>query len=218
MDGVEEYDARLLAEALTQDEANRRSVFEWADRSWFGHLLPRDEAAAAVALTAYAPRWLELVGAPPLSLHALRGHARLLMALPIFSTLRMLRLRALWPRRAQLRHWIDRPRRIRLAACIGHAAADALRRDGAVALGAPAWLAQASPLEAMSDGELAWEGYCLFARDGLWPDEGALPLARVAMPREASMPHWIDRHCSSGNAADCAAVFQYLSLISSERE
>lgn len=218
MDRVDEHDARALAQALAQDEVNRRSVFKWADRSWFAPTLPLDEAAAAAALTAYAPRWLELMGVLPLPLNAMRGHVGLLVALPISDVLKMLRLRALWPRRTQLRHWIDRQRRMRLAAWVGPAASDALRRDGASALGAPAWLAQASVLETMSDDELTWEGYCLFGCDGLWPEDGALPLARVAMPREADVPHWITRHCSIGDAAGCSAVFDYLPLISSERE
>jgi hypothetical protein len=222
MDAMNEHDAPGLAQALKQDEANRRSMFEWADRSWLTVMPPLDHAVHGAVLAAHAPRWLELLGVPPLSLQALRGRAGALMALPISRTLSMLRLRALWPRRAQLRHWIDRPRRLRLAACVGHAAADALRRDGAHSLGAPAWLAQASALEAVSDGELAWEGYCLFACDGAWPDDGALPLARVALPREATAPHWLARHRSAGGtgdgAADCEAVLQYLPLVTTGSE
>lgn len=218
MDRMDERDARVLAAALTQDESNRRTMFEWADRSWLADMPSLDETGGAAALTAYAPRWLELVGAPPLSLNLLRGYVGLLMALPISSMLRMLRLRALWPRRAQLRHWIDRPRRIWLAGCVGHAAADALRRDGASALGVPAWIAQAPALDTMSASELAWEGYCLFACDGLWPEDGALPLARVAMPRDAGVPPWIASHRSVGDSTDRAAVLHYLPLISSESE
>ena len=217
MDRTDEHDPAALAQALLRDEANRRSMFEWADRSWLADLSTLDQTVCAAALTACGPRWLELIGASPLPLRSLRGHALLLMALPIEGALKMLRLRALWPRRAELRHWIDRPRRMRLATCVGAAAAEALRRDGASALGTPAWLAQAAAPETMSDDELAWEGYCLFESDGLWPDDGTLALPRVALPRVASVPPWIAQRLDAGDAADCAAVLRYIPLISSER-
>jgi len=218
MDRKDERDARALVAALAQDEANRRSAFEWADRSWCANALPRGGAPAAPALAACAPRWLARIGMAPQPLRALRGPAGSLAALPMADLLRLLRLRALWPRRAELRNWIDRPRRARLAANVGQAAAEALRRDSVSALRVPAWLEASPELEAMSDEALAWDGYCLFACDDIWPEDGPPPLVRVALPRDAAVPPWIMRYRSAVDAGDRAAVLGYLPLIAPENE
>jgi hypothetical protein len=209
--------ASALAGALAQDDANRRTVFDWGHPSWLAGTLPRGAEPPAGALAAWAPRWLERLGAGPVPLARLDGRAVALVGLPIGHALRALRLRALWPRRAELRHWIDRARRVRLSGWIGAQAAEALRRDSAGALGCPAWLAQAPALDAMSDDALAWDGYCLFAQDRAWPDTGALPLARLALPRDAAAPAWLAGYRPAGHgddsAAVLAAVLAYLPLI-----
>jgi len=216
MERTDECDARMLAEVLRQDEANRRSMFSWAHASWLSDTLPLGESAIAPALAAYAPRWLEIVGVAPLALHGLRGHARSLAALPISGSMRMLRLRVLWARRAELRHWVDRPRRMRLVAAIGPAAADRLRQDSATSLRIPPWLDEAPAWEAMSDEALAWAGYCLFEADGVWPGNGVLPLVRVALPRHAARPPWTAKYRPSRDENGSAAVMEYVPLISSE--
>jgi hypothetical protein len=216
MDRTNDGNARALAAALAQDEANRRSVFEWADLSWFADtpLHGKGRPMSPAVLAAYAPRWLELVGILPLSLHALCGNAGLLAALPIPGLRKMLRLRALWSRRTQLRHWVDKARRMRLRATLGAATAEVLRRDSANALSGPTWIENAPALEAMSDEALEWEGYCLFACDGIWPNSGPVPLARVALPRDGAVPPWLTRHRSA--ADDSEAIFEYLPLVTSE--
>lgn len=216
MERMDERDASALAATLTQDEANRRSMFQWAHPSWYSGVLADTGAADSPAWAGYAPRWLELVGFAPLPLQAFQGRAALLASLPIPSTIRILRLRAIWPRRAELRHWIDRPRRMRLVSSVGAAAAEALRRDSASALGGAGWLEKSPALDAMSDEALAWDGYCFFECDGVWADTAWLPLVRAALPRTAKAATWIERYRQATDPDDSAAVFGYLPLIRPE--
>lgn len=220
MERTDEREVRMLTAVLRQEEANRRAVFEWAHPSWFSDALPRDIGVAtdAAPLKACAARWLELLGVGPVPMRAFCGHAASLAALPIETMMKMLRLRAVWPRRAQLRHWIDRPRRLRLAESVGAAAADALRKESASMLGAPAWVERAPALDTSSDEALAWDGYCLFVRDGVWPgpDDGTPPLARMALPRDGAVAEWIGRYRPGADGGDSEAVLNYLPLVSTE--
>lgn len=212
---AQQTDVHALAAVLAQDDANRRSVFDWGHPSWFAGALPdgAGHAMPAGALAAWAPRWLELLGAAPAPLAALDSRAAALVGLPIGRALRALRLRALWPRRTELRHWIDRARRARLIAWIGPKAAEALRRDSADTRRSPAWLRHAPLLDAMSDDALAWEGYCLFDEDRAWPDTGALPLVRLALPRDAALPAWLAGYGAAPHGGDSDAVLACLPLI-----
>ncbi|WP_305729833.1 type III secretion protein HrpB4, partial [Burkholderia ubonensis] len=103
-------------------DANARRAADWVHASWHGALAPlvatmQDHAPALRA--ACSLLLLRTLGAPSPSLDGFDAPADRLAALPVADTLRLLRMRALLFRRTELRHWIDRASRIRLAGWVG---------------------------------------------------------------------------------------------------
>ncbi len=126
-------------------------------------------------------------------------------ALPVDDGLRVLRLRALLTRRAEVRRLVDKRIRRRLAQWVGvplerlsaaslhgteHLSANATDLARLVASG------QLPPLEEIDEERLACEGYTLIARDMHEAAQSAMParatspcsLLRLALPRD--MPPW----------------------------
>lgn len=167
----------------------RRTLFEWMHPGWRERV---DREACLAGLD--AARGSELAGAfladagipaPPLESFRAPGTALILLNVP--AALAALRLRALWDRTDELRSWIDRPRRARLAAWVGEAGARLLltrRRD----LGDTSSAAMAVDLDspAETDDEtgahLAAGGLLHFAREGGHYAGATLDLLRFALP------------------------------------
>jgi len=107
-----------------------------------------------------------------------------------------MRLRALWFRRNELRRIVGRESRDHCLDLIGAANADNLLRliqmqpsgpqiEPLYRLGLPA-------LGGLSALLLAWEGWCLFRRDGAWRSGTPTDLVRLALPRDLVEPEWLD--------------------------
>ena len=101
--------------------------------------------------------------------------------LPPEEVYRVLVIRALLPRLAQVRTCIDPLQRSKLISAVGNPALQVLVSEGR------------EVLTSMADkglpnvSELAWEGYQLFAKDGRWQDkEGLARLLRLRFPREGA--------------------------------
>nr|WP_273998384.1 type III secretion protein HrpB4 [Burkholderia sp. FERM BP-3421] len=106
--------------------------------------------------------------------------------------------RALLARHTELRHWIDRASRARLAAWVGADAARAL----ATLPDAPRARADAAPpLAGQSDDTLAWEGWCRFERERAWSPAGPTRAVRFALPRDAACPPWLADAAPNGDGA-----------------
>lgn len=201
-------------------ERNRATAIEWVDRSWWPEWLWTDALdAASLAHPDCASALARALAVPPLEAALVfecvdtrqhRGnrlrHGMALAALPIVDQLRIARLRSLVFRRAEVRRIVDRDRRTRLAASLGEEGAALLRWLGSLA-GAPEVSALRrtlgiGPLESLDETGLAWEGYCLFQRDGVLTSGSAhAALLRLALPRALSSPAWIER-CAPGLDAD----------------
>jgi type III secretion system HrpB4-like protein len=212
--------AGVAAAWLAALERNRATAIEWIDRSWWpdwlsvgaldaGSLTQRDCANALARALAVPPLDAALV----FECVDTRQHrcTRLrqgmaLAALPIVDQLRIARLRSLVFRRAEVRRIVDRDRRTRLAASLGDEGGVLLRWLGSVA-GAPEISALRrslgiGTLESLDETGLAWEGYCLFERDGVLASGSAHgALLRLALPRALSSLAWLER-CPPGLDAD----------------
>ncbi|WP_080498782.1 type III secretion protein HrpB4, partial [Burkholderia pseudomallei] len=126
-----------------------------------------------------------------------------LAALPIADTLRLLRMRALLFRRTELRHWIDRASRERLAGWVG--------ADGGRALAALCAQPDArrererreplAPLAQLSADDVAWEGWCLFEHERVWSPAGPMRIVRLALPREPARAPWLERAAADADGA-----------------
>jgi hypothetical protein len=238
MTDLERHDgvAGALAQRVRQYAANRHSLFEWIHEDWLHsgfqvgpHTAP--QAGWHDALYAAAPRdpvpagqrrevrmvdaWLRAAGLATPPLDAFRGDPGALAALPVELALPALRMRALHFRRAELRYWIDRSSRERLAGWLGDASSGALRwlmdmphapqLDRLMrACGMPA-------LDALDDEALAWEGFCLCLRAGWCSPRSPLALLRFALPRELKVPDWLDDAGAAAGINDGAAVMRRLS-------
>jgi Bacterial type III secretion protein (HrpB4) len=105
--------------------------------------------------------------------------------LPPEQAQRVLVMRALLPRRAQVRTCIDPSQRAELCAAVGNPALQALVAEGHdVSHG----LSHRSTDQGLPEvSALSWEGYQLFAADGAWHDEAGLArLLRLRFPREGA--------------------------------
>jgi hypothetical protein len=104
-----------------------------------------------------------------------------LALLPPEQAQRVLVMRAMLSRRAQVRTCIDPSQRAKLCAAVGNSALQVLFTEGYDVLSRNA--DKTLPDEA----ELSWEGYQLFASDGGWQDEAGLArLLRLRFPREGT--------------------------------
>ncbi|KVW32018.1 type III secretion protein HrpB4 [Burkholderia ubonensis] len=193
-------------------DANARRAADWVHASWHGALAPlvatmQDHAPALRA--ACSLLLLRTLGAPSPSLDGFDAPADRLAALPVTDTLRLLRMRALLFRRTELRHWIDRASRMRLAGWVG--------ADGCRALAALSVLPDAPrardlerreppvPLAQRSGDDLAWEGWRLFERERAWSPAGPMRIVRLALPRDAARAPWIERAAADADGATLLA-------------
>ena len=162
------------------------------------------------AVAACSRALLRAAGVPLPDFDSLRAPSPLVLdALPVDDALRVLRMRALLLRRAEVRRLIDKPSRRRLAEWIGMP----LERLGAAPRRPGADRASANvpdvarlvarghlpSLEELDAERLAYEGYALIARDVALSasdaQEAALfawprpcPLLRLALPRDLPPP------------------------------
>lgn len=187
---------RRIAQVLARFEANRRGLLGWIDRSW----LPAwavclesgrcaDDGSAALA---------RALGVDVLDLDACRDSDAglgVLATLAVDQVLTMLRVRSVWFRRNELRRFVGRESREHCVRLLGTPrAADLLRHMRAAPAGPqlePLRRAGMLSLEALTAPLLAWEGWCLFRRDGALPFDGPLDLVRLALPRELAEPKWL---------------------------
>lgn len=214
-DGLTQQSPAARAAAwLARHERNRLNAIDWIDRSWlpdwFDAALPPDDAmrshdtacalASALALPLFDARDLLDCIDGGKSMPAWTRRSAALALLPMDDQLRLLRLRSLVFRRAEVRRVLDFERRSRWAAMIGPDGTAHLRWLQSLAdapempvlsrtLGAP-------PLAALEETALAWEGYCLLERDGVLTagaGQARPPLLRFALPRSCAAPAWLAR-------------------------
>ncbi|WP_323117778.1 type III secretion protein HrpB4 [Burkholderia alba] len=192
-------------------DANLRHAADWVHASWQGALAPLVEAmhTHAPALRACCSQLLlRTLGQVPPPLDGFDAPADRLAVLPVADALRVLRLRALLARRAELRHWIDRASRARLADWVG---ADAGRMLAALPDAPRARDVDRreplTPLAQLSGDEVAWEGWCRFERERLWSASGPMRTVRLALPRDAARPAWLER---AGDDAQGALLLAHL--------
>ncbi len=187
---------RRIAQVLARFEANRRDLLAWIDRSWLpawaerlAPALRRDEGAVALAHAIG-------LGLPRLDACTADDPAQGALAmLSVEQALTMLRVRSLWFRRNELRRLVGRVSRDHCAQLIGiRGAAGLLRHIQAATDGPQIELLRRAGMPAvdtLTAPALAWEGWCLFRRDGVLPVDGPADLVRLAMPREWSEPDWL---------------------------
>ncbi|RZF23576.1 type III secretion protein [Paraburkholderia sp. UYCP14C] len=146
-------------------------------------------------------------------------------ALPVDDGLRVLRMRALLMRRADVRRLIDKRSRRRLAQWVGvplerlsaaplqgtaHVSANATDVAGLVARG------QLPPLEEIDEERLACEGYALIAQDMHEAAQSVMParaphpcaLLRLALPRD--LPPWLGARVRGLDLSGTALLFAQL--------
>jgi type III secretion system HrpB4-like protein len=206
--------ASRLAAMLRRYEANRATVFEWLDRSWipspwadyFLHnpdsISPDCAHAMCNVLSMPVPSFSVLC-APDLRAGPQLGH------LPVAGGISMLRVRALFFRREELRRMVGRAQRTRISDLIGDLASSVLPWAAATP-GAPdierlGRTCGIPSLNSLSPAALSWEGFCLFVRDGLLNQDGPAALLRFALPRELDQPHWLTR-CERGIDANGSSL------------
>ncbi|MGY6151332.1 type III secretion protein HrpB4 [Paraburkholderia graminis] len=213
------------AAALAAWQRNANDAARWAHPSWWAPALDVSPATVSAsfdalrdalastgtgAAAACSRALLRAAGVPLPDFDSLRAPSPLVLdALPVDDALRVLRMRALLLRRAEVRRLIDKPSRRRLAEWIGvplERLGAAPRRPGAdrasanvpdvarlVARG------HLPSLEELDAERLAYEGYALIARDVALSasdaQEAALfawpcpcPLLRLALPRDLPPP------------------------------
>jgi len=195
-----------IARRLMQYQANRTALFEWIERSWLPHEWRQAPAAAHAPFARLRARavqaWLARDGVPVPACETFRGDDGLLGALALDDALGALCLRALYFRRAELRYWVDRESREKVADWLGRRGTAALR-----------WLIEAprakpvdrlirdcgmQPLDHLDEYRLSWEGFCLFRASGLCAAATPASLLRYAWPRDAVAPPWL--HASDAEA------------------
>jgi hypothetical protein len=212
--------AARAAAWLAQYERNRLDAIEWVDRSWLPGWLraaePQDEAmrardnacALAGALGLPLVEAQEAFGGIDGAKAATAGRRQslALTSLPMRDQLRLLRVRALVFRRAELRRVLDLERRSRWAATIGDDGAAHLRwlqsLPDAPEMSALSRTLGAPALDAIDETTLAGEGYWLLTRDGVLPAErAASSMLRFGLPRTWNTPAWLAR-CDRGVDTD----------------
>lgn len=209
---------------LAQYQVNRLSLLAWIHPSWLSvetFALLQDYAVPGAAGAACAAAWLETENLPLPPLSAFRSRCEALAALPITDALYMLRLRALFFRRGELRYWVDRESRTLLSEWLGLDATIALRGLLGSANGPPVDRLMRrhgmSPLDDLSADELAWEGFCLFEYDGMARPGGPLALLKFALPRALPVPGWISPDNVWTSVNESIAVLKQLPVLYPEQ-
>lgn len=209
---------RSIAEVLARFEANRRNLLTWIDGSW----LPAWAARLAPAAwpEAASSALARVLGLRLPELEACRASDPALAALATLSVdevLTVLRVRALWFRRNELRRLIGRDSREHCAQLVGTPhAAGLLRHIQAEPDGPqiePLRRAGLPALDVLTVTRAAWEGWCLMSRDGALPPEGPVQLVRLALPRELAEPDWLkvcDRSLDGDGSVQTLKLLPYL--------
>jgi len=197
------------AAALAAWQRNANDAARWAHPSWWAPALDVSPATVSAsfdalrdalastgtgAVAACSRALLRAAGVPLPDFDSLRAPGPLVLdALPVDDALRVLRMRALLLRRAEVRRLIDKPSRRRLAEWIGVPLErlGAVPRHGGGAGGASTHVPDVArlvtrghlpSLEELDAERLAYEGYALIA----WPRP--CPLLRLALPRDLPPP------------------------------
>lgn len=193
------------AAALAAYDRNARDAMSWAHPSWLAAALEVDssailtlrptllncqrermEAASCVLLRAAGVE-------PPGIARFIAPGITMLDALPIEHGLRMLRVRALLFRGAQVRRLIDKASRRRLVEWTG-VPLDAITHaaTGAPDVAAPTSSDAMKPLDEIDAQTLAEEGYSLIVRDEADAGRAGQPctLLRLALPFGINLPGW----------------------------
>ena len=206
--------AARAAVRLKQHERNRLDAIEWIDRSWlpgwFDRASPSSDAmrlhdnacalANALGLPVFDARDLFDGVETGKTMAARRRQSLAIAALPMRDQLRLLRIRSLVFRRAEMRRVLDLERRSRWAAMIGDDGAAHLRWLQSLAdapeMAALSRALGAPPLDALDETALAWEGYCMLVRDGALTDDAGRTgpsMLRFGLPRSWTAPAWLAR-------------------------
>jgi type III secretion system HrpB4-like protein len=240
-DMTQQGPAARAAAWLTQYERNRATASVWIDRSWLPSWWPQ---AASTCDALSAPESVEAlmrtlsVPAPDMKVVfgcAERQHgasadgrgsgkapmpalALALTRLSVPEQLRMLRLRAFVFRRGEVRRAVDFERRARLAAWLGDEGGAQLRwlqgLDGAPEMPVLMRMHGAPLLDSLDATALAWEGYCLFQRDGvLRAGDATTQLLRLGLPRALVTPAWLARCPRDTDADGSERVFRRLPIL-----
>ena len=211
-DLTQQSPAARAAAWLAQYERNRMNAIEWIDRSWlpgwFDAAKAQDEAmrsrdnacalASALGLPPVGARDAFECADGARSVTSQRRRSLAMASLPMRDQLRLLRLRSLVFRRAEVRRVLDLVRRSRWAAMIGDDGAAHLRWLQSLAdapeMSALSRTLGAPPLDVLDETTLAGEGYCLFVRDGVLPaDRSRWSMLRFGLPRMWAAPAWLAR-------------------------
>jgi len=241
------------AAALAAWQRNANDAARWAHPSWWAPALDVSPATVSAsfdalrdalantdtgAVAACSRALLRAAGVPLPDFDSLRAPSPLVLdALPVDDALRVLRMRALLLRRAEVRRLIDKPSRRRLAEWIGVPLErlGAAPRHGGGAGGASANVPDVArlvtrghlpSLEELDAERLAYEGYALIARDVALSasdaQEAALfawprpcPLLRLALPRDLPPP-WPATTARELDTGGTAFLFAQLPELLSE--
>ncbi|WP_120348866.1 type III secretion protein HrpB4 [Paraburkholderia fungorum] len=211
------------AAAFAAYERNAREAVCWAHPSWLAGALGVEAGAleglrAALASAARAQveacslALLRTLGVQAPSFDALRApNLAVLDALPPQWGLRVLRMRSLALRRADVRRLIDKRNRMQLSECVG-VPLDKLTGGTSGTANAPdiARLTARGLLPALDrlDADtLAYEGYALMTRDAR-SIAAPFALLRLVLPRDLPASPWLDdggRELDAGGTAQLVA-------------
>lgn len=196
-----------MAAAFAAYQSNARDAVRWADGSWLAAALrvnlgqiERVSAALSSATRAQVDAaslaLVRVAGMQPPPFQALSApNLAVLDALPPLWGLRVLRMRALALRRAEVRRLIDKRSRNQLSEWIG-IPVDRLTEGAPGPMNAPdmgrsSARAPLPALDSLDAQALTCEGFALMMHDA---PAGAAPfsLLRLALPRDVRAPSWLD--------------------------
>lgn len=205
-----------IARRLAQYQANRVALLEWIEPGWLPRAWRQQPAASSANLARERARaveaWLALQGTPVPAFQRFRGDDGLLGGLALDDALGALCLRALYFRRAELRYWVDRESREKVAYWLGRCGAAALR-----------WLIETPhpqpverlirdfgmlPLDHLDEFSLSWEGFCLFRASGLCEPSSPAALLRYAWAPDAAPPPWLHVNDADSTHEDSLRVLK----------
>lgn len=192
--------ARLTAARLDAYGTALLQLPGWVHDSWYdslglGRPLPIGDVDGSCLAAALR------VGIAPA--RAFRTAAHRLAALPSPLLCRVLRARGLLRRRPALRHCLDGALRARLVNWVHPAVFDAVLRESTEGLHRDAAGLPLAPGATGGGGAdaLAWEGFCMFERDGVWTDADLLRFLRLGFPVQMAPPLALDDYPGAGEGS-----------------